>query len=670
MNHPKRSQGRPLIFELSGSTIHSKLTCFLVIFFTHTALLPLSFGANDSTSNSKQSKEAIAAQRKRADGLLDAAEQQLKNKTYELANKTLERCRDLNGGLRSSQNRRLNKYVDQAQEGAEAQTKANAYIQKGSAALKAENYAESLEAFESAKALREHLPSITLSRVIDNLKVIEKQQANLKSDMVALYKKSVKDFKGEEFAQAQKGFTAVKKSGVKLGFFATGKFSSADAYLNKIAKAVAETTNETAQAKEQAAQTSEEEKLAALQDTQNRVEQQKKQASIDLYKQSVKDYKSSQLDAAESGFRKVIENGFKLGLLERGGDVSDANAYLAKINKQRAMLAQVEAKARAQQVRAETKARKEQARVKELQTKKDAKAATELRVPDATPDQPVAISSKTKKSAWPFGRKREALSAEDHQRLGRLLKNGDTAIGNKKYSQAKEYFNQALTLDPENAKAIEGKNTASYLAKNTPSISGTTEKQSILDIVRDREQVQIQEVESSVTTTRLHVIPLIEQKSFERARGEVNLTLARIETAKQLLGAERYKILKSSIHLMLEDIRDKEEAYLISQDEQKRQTAKAKEDARRKRVETERNKKIEQLMETAENFRETQEFNLALKALDQLLELDPKNIVALNMRKDMGIMQLLQRQRDTRSVSTLEEKKTVSRVGGKRYPLG
>ena len=180
-------------------------------------------------------EDEVAAQRKKAEELLDTASAQLDRQQYQAGQKTLDRCDAYRDKLTSSQEKRFNKYSQEAQAGTSAQTNADAAIRAGTQHLSADRLVQAQEQFQAAYKLKKYLPAPQRKKIEDQLKVIKAKQKIQKKDIVTLFKKSKSDYKAGRLAEAKKGFAQIQQSGIKLGFFDTGDFTSTAGYLKKIA---------------------------------------------------------------------------------------------------------------------------------------------------------------------------------------------------------------------------------------------------------------------------------------------------------------------------------------------------------------------------------------------------------------------------------------------------
>ncbi len=192
------------------------------------------------------SDAAIQAQRKKANDWLDIAEAQLARQQYNLAEETVERCRELDTQLTDKQKKRLGSCAAEAQAGIDAQQKARQGLDSGSISLKAGNLPAAEASFKGAYALRKYLAEPTVKRIEDQLAAVESAQDAIKGEIKALFKKGVADYKAKKYGAAEASFKKVVDSGISLNFFDRGTMTTAEGFLEKIdaakAKAMAQAT--------------------------------------------------------------------------------------------------------------------------------------------------------------------------------------------------------------------------------------------------------------------------------------------------------------------------------------------------------------------------------------------------------------------------------------------
>ncbi len=351
------------------------------------------------------------------------------------------------------------------------------------------------------------------------------------------------------------------------------------------------------------------------------------------FAQSKQYYKQGDLNEARIGFEAVAASGVELSFFDRGGDFGTADTYLAKITQREA--AEISGEA-----------------VEELDTEPIAEevavAEAEPAVVSADEELVTAAKPKAKKSGfWPFGggSKGKKLNAEEVAQVERLIAFGDLSMTKKKYEQAKQYFLQALEINPDSEKAQKFLTVAEYHI-NRPVNQAEAAKLSIIDKVKQRQSLQVQAVKSNWVNTREHTSTLVAEGKYSAALTEIVQALASIESNRQVLGDETYAALK----VEAEDLRRQVELYKSEAE------AKSREDKIRRaaelqkqiadKVEQERQSNIDNLFAIANQFAEKRRFQNAIDTIDRLLTIDPNNETAKYLRNSYEQFLLWQKQHE------------------------
>ena len=193
------------------------------------------------------------------------------------------------------------------------------------------------------------------------------------------------------------------------------------------------------------------------------------------------------------------------------------------------------------------------------------------------------------------------LDAEEVAKVEKLIAYGDLAMTKKKYQQAKQYFVEALEINPENVTAQKFLTVAEYHISR-PVNQADSAKMSIIEKVKQRQALQVQAVKSNWINTRELTSVLVADGKYSAALTEIVQALASIESNRQILGDETYSLLKAEAN----DLRKQVEGYRAEADakaqEEKINRAAALQKEIADKVESERQENIDSLFEMANQF--------------------------------------------------------------------
>ena len=450
-----------------------------------------------------------------------------------------------------------------------------------------------------------------------------------------------------------------------------------------------------------------EEQLAVVAEQQKR----QKAALVQLFKQSVQDYRQGRLPEARAGFQKVQESGVEPGLFERGGGFTDTAGYLRSIDAKLAGQAKAApaASAEVKESGAGGAAQGERAAVEpgkagpgpvqpagagqQVMTEVAGEAqgpAASAELAQAVQPEPAATSAapaatepqkeqaqtapKEQKAApkksqgfWLFGRRQKTIPPETQQKIDGLLAQGNQAMDRRNYALAKEYFNQVLQLNPQQEEAERGVAAADYNLQR-PKAAESAARPSLLTLVDQQEQVQRQYVQATFADANDRIAELLAKNQFEEARTRVNQVLAALDAYKQLLGPEEYGRMRTAAQGLLRQVADQQQTYEQQTLKEKREKAQEEEMLRQRNQERARQEKINDLFERAQRFKESHEYDQAVATLNHLLELDPQHPGALLLKEYMEMMQFMTRQADIERQVNYEETKALTDVGQAAIP--
>ncbi|MBN2375368.1 MAG: tetratricopeptide repeat protein, partial [Sedimentisphaerales bacterium] len=399
--------------------------------------------------------------------------------------------------------------------------------------------------------------------------------------------------------------------------------------------------------------------------------QAQKKAEIKvLFQTSVKYYKQGHLEQARTGFSKVKQSGVELSWLDRGGDFTDVDGYLKKITEQtgKSTAAVNQSDASQQAESPAVLAAGDEAAESELTNAAKTTASEEVSSTGSETSSGKQAKDKVGLSVlWPFGKKEPVYSAETLKELDQLMAQGHLAMEKGNYAQARQYFLQALEINPDLESAKKGIAAAEY-SLTRPKEVGETAKPTILEDVIRQEELQKQYIETRFTEAKSNISRLMSQNQFEQAQAEVSQMLATIEGYKSLL-RERYKVMQSELSALLSQIEEQKTSWERLNLQQQREEAQRREGLRQMRTEQDRQAKIQELFNRAKSFRAEREFDQAVSTLKRLLELDPKHEQAKLLMEYMEDLQMLSRQAEVQNLRNLEEVRVLNDVQKSSIPF-
>ena len=587
------------------------------------------------------------------------------------------------------------------QEVVDARQQADAAMRKADEYYRAGRIKETKEQLEIAYSHRKHLPEPTLKKITDNLDAVDERLAQTKKAMKALFKENVRQYKQDRLDRAEAGFQEIIDSGVKLSWFNRGgDVTTSAGYLKKIAarraklgldaqkteKAADEAKVEPAEpaplppevvdARQKASaarrQADEHYRAGRLEEAKEQLEiayalrkhlsddtvkmiggnltavddslAEARQAIKHLFKESVRYYRQDRLDRAEAGFKKIIDGDVKLSLIERGGNVTTSAGYLEKITARRADLAVAEEADQARQAALDQQAKEAEA------------AATRKAAEEADQARQAALDQQAKEAQ--AAAERKAVEEAKQARLAALQQQAREARAAAERKAAEEAEQTRRTAPEQQAREAQTPAAATYSLQER-LLAQPEVKPTILERWREQERLQIQYIEAVFTNTQERISQLLSQGRFDEATAEVNQIWASIESAKQLLGAERYDRMQKQANAWLSQIREQKKLREQESREQQIRSAQSAELARQLKHEAARQEKIDELFQQALAFRADREYALAVTTLDRLLQLNDKHEQAQLIKEDMEDMLLMVRQAEITRRAGREEKKIL-----------
>ncbi len=560
------------------------------------ALVVSFFATHVALAQDSDDSMKVSQQRKAAD-LIKTAEIQLKRNQYFLAQKTIAQLKSLNGNLNADQAAKRDELSAKANEGLEVQTQVNTLIAKGEQLFKDGDVGQASNNFDKAQKYKDFLPETTQKRIKRHQESIKAYLAKNKKEMKALYVASKKQFKNGELDAARDGFLKIQRSGVKLSLIDRGgDFTTPQSYLKKI-------------------------------EGQKLQQPDQDSSSTEMPKKESMDAETEPVEMIEPTVVETIQT--PQPAITMAEEESESSAEVMEV-------------------------------LDAVETPEQSETETTTPSEETAPASTSTPESETNNglSLWPFKKSEDKLDKKEIEHINLLVQQGNTALENHEFGKAKDYFNQILSIDPENSAAKTGlKNTASIQYESHQQQS--TKQSSILDRVRAANKVQTDFIYTSFQATSDKVFNFIKQQQFDEAQAEVSQMIAILENNKQLLGAQKFLEMKNQTSLLFDRISKEEKTYLENESLKQIEAARKEEINRQIKVEAARQKKIDELFAQALEFKRERNYNLAASTLGRLLELDPKHQQAQWMKEDMELWKLTTEQLKFEREALKEEKKVL-----------
>ena len=244
--------------------------------------------------------------------------------------------------------------------------------------------------------------------------------------------------------------------------------------------------------------------------------------------------------------------------------------------------------------------------------------------------------------------------AEDEMKLG------DVALAKHEYQKARTHFSRALSLWPTSTKARQGLDGAMKLLAEREEPLG--------DVVRDVRALERQQIIAGVQD----LLAEAERRMARAERPEDYVEATRplsqadrtIDVAP-VLTVEEQERLREEVYVLRKEIRarqaDAESKRRISAE----QEAVDREKQRRIQDRTDRENKVKQLWQRAEELRKSMQFNESIEMLDRLIIIDPNDERALRWREDLLYLEAQARQvgiRNVREIGAVEAMTDVEKA--------
>jgi len=234
------------------------------------------------------------------------------------------------------------------------------------------------------------------------------------------------------------------------------------------------------------------------------------------------------------------------------------------------------------------------------------------------------------------------------------MKLGDDALARHEYQKAKIHFSQALNLWPESAKAKQGLDQAMKLLAEREEPLG--------DVVRDVRALERQRIIAGVQELLAEAERRMDRAEDGRPEDyvEAERPLAQADRTidvAPVLSVEEQERLREEVYVLRKEIRMRRADAESKRSIESSREAIEREKQRRTQDRADRESKINQLWQRAEELRKSMQFNESIEMLDRLVAIDPKDERALRWREDLLYLEAQARQvglRTAREIGAVE----------------
>ena len=307
-----------------------------------------------------------------------------------------------------------------------------------------------------------------------------------------------------------------------------------------------------------------------------------------------------------------------------------AEAAAAAAAREKAQAAALAARQAAQEKAAQAAAREKAALALAAKQKLSAQQKAQELAHSQQPMAPVHPVSGTPATPKPTSTVQPALPMEslaqvNAERASLLVVEADDAVKAGKYQNAITLYTAALALNPHNVAARLGRRNAKKLASGQ-SVSLLSQTIYSNAILAQRAQVMFNTA--------------LEQSNAQLKIGHYNRALNSADNAEAAATSSRHLLSPRAYHLMM--ARAKQQIAMVQQQQAMAQAAIAKIQAQKiqqsqvqleARVAAERRIRVNELMQTANNYYKQQQYQHALDTLDQIVAIDPQDYTARFMRR-------------------------------------
>lgn len=240
--------------------------------------------------------------------------------------------------------------------------------------------------------------------------------------------------------------------------------------------------------------------------------------------------------------------------------------------------------------------------------------------PQTQPQEPAAPQR-------PANGQQDLLTQARILHVQRLIAEGRQAEQQGNYRVAVASYQQAVQLDPQNAAAREALAAATVKAQEGASEQGLLDQHTVQQNIR--REAALAEYEAQMNAARRS----LEQGNFARATEAVEQAKRQLDQNQRLFATVTYEDLRNKAIELDATIRQRQ---LIAEGKVREEDAAAaarQEEANRRQQMLERQMEVQRLLQRVAALRREQQYEQALRLLDQVLFLDPTNVAAATLKE-------------------------------------
>jgi len=259
------------------------------------------------------------------------------------------------------------------------------------------------------------------------------------------------------------------------------------------------------------------------------------------------------------------------------------------------------------------------------------------------------------------------IAADDEDdraaRARELTREGYQAIDESRYEEARRLFEEALELVPGFPEAVTG------LERATQHRQVEGGSQSVLRAMEERDAVAWQRTVATYRDAERQVREHVLNNRFEQARQGLLLAEQTIEAGSQFADPiSKYESLRAEFEALKRFVDEEEELW--NQQEVAAARARAADERRERiqRIEDERRRQIDALMEQALQHRKDRDYRRAIDVLRQIVVIDPRHERAREMIDDLEDRQSYVNQWNSRAERHRQSQKLLEEVEDAKIP--
>jgi len=213
-------------------------------------------------------------------------------------------------------------------------------------------------------------------------------------------------------------------------------------------------------------------------------------------------------------------------------------------------------------------------------------------------------------------------------RTQQLNAEAEAAVKEGQYNRAAQLYKQALGISPDNQEATQGLETVRALLGRD---RGGTLVEDYANVVKLRSEQAKARYEEAMGQARQS----LSAGNPNEALDAVSLAKAIIDTNRQYLSEAEYDQMSKAAMDFTAQVRTQAEQAQARRMAQEERKVKLEQKQRRMQAEQERERKVQELLQRANDLRREMNYEESLDVLNQLLFLDPNNIAAEAMKQMM-----------------------------------